>query len=96
MTSGYTPTQEKLFPVGTAAARWAFTAEQVAVITSAYELLRDKGNETAHGEVWDYMLDQAHHGLGLILAMVMVKEIRDRGVATTEAATQVPPPQRTG
>ena len=75
MTDGYVPSGES-FPVADAAARWAFTAEDMTVLGAAYELLTRKGNETSHSGEWDPVLDRAHHGLGLVIALVTADQAR--------------------
>lgn len=64
------------FPVADAAARWAFTADDMAALHGAYNVLTRKGNETSRGDDWDPVLDRAHHGIGLIIALVTAEAAR--------------------
>lgn len=82
----YTPTGES-FPVADAAARWAFTAEDMTGIETAYDILTRKGNETSHGDDWDPILDRAHHGLGLIIALVTAGDLRNGRPVAGESAS---------
>lgn len=53
---------------------YPFTDAEMTTISGAYEAITRVGNETAVAGQWDDILDRAHQGLGVIIAVKVARD----------------------